>query len=368
MGRFKIRYMVRRLRKGRYLYFWIPKPRDKEGGFMCTSLGDNEEAAKSKAIELNKELAAWRKGIIKNHYEENTFGWLCNRYELSPEYKRLAERTQETYSAQINRLKDWAGFLPYDKITRAMARELYENLLDKPRTAKYVISVARTIYSFARNIGVAKENPFEKMRIPSNEPRSLVWWPEEIQAFKATAEAYGRPSMSLAITLALEIGQRQGDLLSLARNQYVDGSITLRQSKTKTNVRIPCSIELRNMIALYSGRTHLIQNEETGERYKPDNFKHYFKKISRRAGVRNELQFLDLRRTCVVRLAEAGCTVPEIAAISGHSIDSCQRIMEVYLPRNVTMAQNAIGKLEQLKLVKVETKNDPRSKKVETRG
>jgi integrase len=32
------------------------------------------------------------------------------------------------------------------------------------------------------------------------------------------------------------------------------------------------------------------------------------------------LRFQDLRRTAVVRLAEAGCTDPEIAAITGHSL------------------------------------------------
>ena len=31
-----------------------------------------------------------------------------------------------------------------------------------------------------------------------------------------------------------------------------------------------------------------------------------------------DLWFMDLRRTAVVRLAEAGCSVPEIAAINGH--------------------------------------------------
>jgi len=59
------------------------------------------------------------------------------------------------------------------------------------------------------------------------------------------------------------------------------------------------------------------------------------------AGVEG-LQFRDLRRTAAVRLAEAGCTVPEIAAITGHTIDTTARILEAYLPRNFTMARAAI--------------------------
>ena len=58
------------------------------------------------------------------------------------------------------------------------------------------------------------------------------------------------------------------------------------------------------------------------------------------------LQARDLRRTAAVRLAEAGATVPEIAAVTGHSIDRTERIMEVYVPRTRAMAVAAIEKLE----------------------
>ena len=54
---------------------------------------------------------------------------------------------------------------------------------------------------------------------------------------------------------------------------------------------------------------------------------------------------MDLRRTAVVWLAEAGCEIPEIAAITGHSLNRTSAILEVYLPRNTKMAQNAIAKL-----------------------
>ena len=58
---------------------------------------------------------------------------------------------------------------------------------------------------------------------------------------------------------------------------------------------------------------------------------------------------MDLRRTAAVWLAEAGCSVPEIAAITGHEIDRTARILETYCPRTSTMAVNAIAKLEQYK-------------------
>jgi hypothetical protein len=54
---------------------------------------------------------------------------------------------------------------------------------------------------------------------------------------------------------------------------------------------------------------------------------------------------MDLRRTAVVHLARAGCSVPEIAAITGHSISRTVSILEVYLPRDAQMAAVGIAKL-----------------------
>ncbi len=48
-------------------------------------------------------------------------------------------------------------------------------------------------------------------------------------------------------------------------------------------------------------------SEITGRPYLADNFRAVFAKIRRAAGL-SGVQFLDLRRTAVVRLAEAGCT------------------------------------------------------------
>ena len=51
-------------------------------------------------------------------------------------------------------------------------------------------------------------------------------------------------------------------------------------------------------------------------------------------------------RTAVVRLAEAGCEVPRIAAITMHSIASVHQILETYLVRTYNMGRAAIAKLE----------------------
>ena len=57
--------------------------------------------------------------------------------------------------------------------------------------------------------------------------------------------------------------------------------------------------------------------------------------------------FNDLRGTAVTRLALAGCTVPQIAPITGHSLRDVHSILDAhYLDRDPALAESAIRKLE----------------------
>ena len=56
---------------------------------------------------------------------------------------------------------------------------------------------------------------------------------------------------------------------------------------------------------------------------------------------------LHFHDTTVTMLAEARCTVPEIAAITGHSLRRAQEILDKYLSRTSKLAENAIAKFEE---------------------
>jgi integrase len=59
----------------------------------------------------------------------------------------------------------------------------------------------------------------------------------------------------------------------------------------------------------------------------------------------DDLHFHDLTGTAVTRLALAGCTVPEIAAITGHSMETVQDILDThYLGGRVELAESASKK------------------------
>lgn len=58
------------------------------------------------------------------------------------------------------------------------------------------------------------------------------------------------------------------------------------------------------------------------------------------------LQRRDLRRTAMVRMAEADATTAQIAVVSSHTIDQTSRILDTYIPRRGEVAAGAIDAWE----------------------
>lgn len=152
--------------------------------------------------------------------------------------------------------------------------------------------------------------------------------------------------LHLALTLALWTGQRQGDLLRLPWSAYDGKHIRLRQSKTGMRVVVPVGVPLKAALDAIPKRSTIILTNSEGKPWTSDGFRASWGKASKTAGVVG-VTFHDLRGTAVTRLALAGCTEPEIATITGHSLRSVRAILDThYLSRDPALAESAIRKLE----------------------
>jgi integrase len=83
---------------------------------------------------------------------------------------------------------------------------------------------------------------------------------------------------------------------------------------------------------------------------------------TKKAGVA-KLHFHDLRGTAVTMLAEAGCTTPQIAAITGHSLKSVTAILDKYLARTRVLAGEAVTLFENAKSTKFANRLQTRTPK-----
>jgi integrase len=277
---------------------------------------------------------------------------LIAAFKASSEFTRLSDSTRDGYLRHLKRIEDEFGTMPLaaveDKRARGKFKDWRDTMADRPRTADYAWTVLARVLSVAKDRGLIAVNVCERGgRLYETDRTEIIWIAEHIKKFCAVAS----PELQFALLLALWTGQRQGDLIRLTWVQYDGAKIRLRQRKgKKKRVAIPIGAPLK--AALDGWRPEKaegpILRNTFGKPWTADGFKTSWGKAFDRAGLGDEdLHFHDLRGTAVTRLALAGCTVPEIASITGHSLRDVEAILEAhYLGGQVELAEQAIVKLD----------------------
>lgn len=168
-----------------------------------------------------------------------------------------------------------------------------------------------------------------------------IWTDDDVARFLAVAP----PILRLPMLLAINTGQRQGDLRRLPWSAYDGRDIKVRQRKTGAFLPVPVSDELRVALDAAPRISPVILVSSDGKPWSESGFQSAWGKATIRAGVR-DLTFHDLRGTAVVMLARAGCSEAEIYSITGHKPSDVRTILTAhYLPRDGEVARNAIAKL-----------------------
>ena len=179
-----------------------------------------------------------------------------------------------------------------------------------------------------------------------------MWTAEDIRTFCGVASV----ELQAALLLALWTGQRQGDLLRLTWKDYDGTYIRMRQSKGRGSkgrrrVTIPAGPPLKAALdaALREKRSAVtILVNSFGRPWTEDGFRTSWDKAFRKTSLK-DLHFHDLRGTAVTRLALSNCSVPEIAAITGHSMKTVQEILDAhYLGGRLELAEAAVKKLSEV--------------------
>ena len=333
---------------GKRLHYWSPSPSLRRLGFRDRRLSDDIAIAIREAEELNAEADRYRMEVARvgaGAPLPGTVRWLIRLYKAHDDFIDLAERTRTDYDRHLATLDRLIGSERIDDVTPRVVQAIKRAGAGTPWQTNYLIRVLRLLFSFGVREGYCDHNPARAFRQLRTRPRQAVWTHEQETRFLEACERLGRPSIRLAYMLGIWTAQRRCDVLRMVWSDYDGETLRVRQSKTGRHLVIPVSAQLRQELEAAPRRCPVIVADERGRPYDASHFSHVFKRVARVAGVEG-VRYQDLRRTAIVRLAEAGCTVPEIASISGHAVDYCQRIIDTYLPRTRQLAQAAIVKLE----------------------
>lgn len=275
------------------------------------------------------------------------FARIIRDYQRAPAFLRLKPDTQAGYIRHIMAIEAKFGDLPIKALDSPRIRRVFldwrDGMAATPRTADYRFAVLARIVAWAYDRRIINQNPCERPgRLATGSRAEIVWTDEQVAAILDHAS----PEIALAVILAAETGQRQRDVIRLTWAAYDGERIRLTQSKGGRRVIVPASATLRAALDAAQRRAVTICTTSRGMSWTPDGFKTSFGKARDKAGLQG-LTFHDLRGTAVVRLARAGCTVPEICSITGHSAKAAADILDRhYLSADQAVSLNAIGKLE----------------------
>jgi integrase len=143
-----------------------------------------------------------------------------------------------------------------------------------------------------------------------------TWTDDEISQFEARWPIGTRERMAFA--LFLFTGQRKSDVVRMAWTDIVGKAIKVVQAKTGAKLTIALHPDLQEILKRWP-RTHVaILTTAFGKPFSVAGFGNMMGDAIRGAGLPARCVSHGLRKAAARRLAEAGCSEKQIAAVTGH--------------------------------------------------
>lgn len=280
--------------------------------------------SESLGLEGSAEFFARLAEVVRREPVEGTVNHLIWAYKQKA-LPALGERTQADYRKRLDLIATRFGTLSL----RAMGSDAIgphiaawrDSMAGSPRQADYAVQVLSALLSWGASAAqrkVSKNQALGLDRLYRADRREKVWTQEHIDAFLGIASE----PLRRALVLALETGQRQGDLLRLTWNSIRIQHVELRQRKTGVDVAVAISPALKTCLeAAPRGSAVTVLTTGQGLPWDPkgNGFRSAWQDACRAAGVKG-VTFHDLRGTFASRRLAEGWTAEEVAYCTGHSL------------------------------------------------
>jgi integrase len=257
-------------------------------------------------------------------------------------FHNLAPVSQQTYRRIFESMRRNYGDLGMATLARKHVIKMLDAKKDTPAEARNFLRGLRLITQYAINIAIREDDPTAGVRVKlpkSDGYRTLT--EEDIAAFRTAYAVGSKPRLALELLLGTAL--RCADIVKLGRGHVRNGTIQVTAQKTKTPLAIPITTELADAINAAAPSEHVtfLINERGGS-FTAKRFGQWFTDRCVRIGLKGCSPH-GLRKAACRRLAEAGCTAPEIAAISGHkSLNEVARYIAA--ADRARLARNAVAK------------------------
>jgi integrase len=237
-------------------------------------------------------------------------------YYSSQAFRGLSGGTPAKRRAILERFREQHG----DKRLATLPKDFIVALLDTmaSHSARNWLKTFRHFVRWCESRKLVRSDPTWgiRVKVPHSEGHH-TWSEDEVAAFEAHHPIGSKARLALA--LGLYTALRRGDVVRIGRQHIKGDELVIRRSeKTKVALTLPVLPELSAIIdATPTGHLTLLVTK-TGKSYGANDFSEQFRKWCDDAGLPPECSFHGLRKAALTRLADAGKTVHQIAAVSGH--------------------------------------------------
>lgn len=268
---------------------------------------------------------------------EYTVADMARDYEKSRTFAELAAGSQALYGKTLRRIVALFGKWPVTQLARHHVQPVID--VEIPGAASYNIFVAvlRALFKWGKEHGKTTQEPaagFAKMKTGQHEP-----WPDDVLEAALVCDD---ETIRLAVHLLCFTGQRIGDALKMRWSDIRKGVIHVVQEKTGKELWIPLLNELAAVLDETPRRGMTILAAPEGKAFRQANLRGMLQAFTASQGHKTVPH--GLRKNAVNVFLEAGCSIAEVAAITGQSFG----MVEHYAKRinQKHMAESAVLKLE----------------------
>jgi hypothetical protein len=175
-----------------------------------------------------------------------------------------------------------------------------------------------------------------------------IWTSDDVRQVYSRCLVENERGLARLLVTQWEIGQRLRSVRNFRYGrEYIDGTFQYFCAKTGALIYLEV-LDKRHRAILdeaYRDGEYMFPRAIDGKPFSSRDLSKRFARIrAQLPQLDQKLQLRYLRHTVIVQLAVAGCTVPEIASVTGHQMNTVHQVLEHYLPRLPELARAAMAK------------------------
>lgn len=254
-------------------------------------------------------------GSSSNRHGPGTFAALADQYFASTAFKRLRASTQAVSRGILERFIVEHGHRLVAQIKREHVDHIIAAKSSTPAAANNLLKKLRMLIRFAIANGWRESDPTFGLK-KFKEGEHHAWEDSELAQFEARW-----PLGTLertAYALHLYTGQRRGDVCKMLLTDFDGDFVKVTQIKTGERLSISVHPQLRKALDAWPRKHVTLLYSSHGKRYTVESYGNLIADAIAASGLPSRCVLHGLRKAAARRLAEAGCTEKQIAAVTGH--------------------------------------------------